>query len=164
MRAVLNADSIINFPDFRSAERAFNMLEQVWPVPDGAGHRGTVVVQTWRPGHPVLKFVENHDYQGYFAREIAEREKCFYPPFTRVIYMYVKHRDPARLRAVADIYAGRLRVLLGNRVFVPFQPGVARVQGLYIRKIMLKIEVNASMRKVKELLRQPMSTCMTFPR
>lgn len=152
--AVLNADAIINFPDFRSTERAFNMLEQVsGRAGRRAGNRGTVVVQTWQPEHPVLKFVVNHDYAGYFAREIAERQKCFYPPFTRVIYMYIKHRDPARLRSISDIYASRLRALLGNRVFGPVEPAVARVQGLYIRKIMLKVEVNASMQKVKEILR-----------
>jgi len=152
---VLNADAVINFPDFRASERAFNMLEQVaGRAGRRSGANGVVMVQTWQPGHPVLRHVLNHDYAGYFTREIAEREKCFYPPFTRVVYMYVKHRDPARLRFVADTYASRLRALLGNRVFGPVEPAVARVQGLYIRKIMLKVEVNASMSKVKELLRQ----------
>ncbi len=154
MVGVLNADSIINFPDFRSAERAFNMLEQ---VSGRAGRRegqtGMVVVQTWQPQHPVISFLKNHDYLGFYNHEILEREKLFYPPFCRIIYMYVKHRDPARLRTIADRYAARLRQLLGRRVFGPVEPAVGRVQGLYIRKIMLKIEPAASVTKIKELLR-----------
>lgn len=155
MVGVLNADSIINYPDFRSAERAFNMLEQ---VAGRAGRRegqsGRVVVQTGRPEHPIFRFLLDHDYEGFFAHELEERRRYFYPPFTRIIYMYVKHRDPARLRHVADVYAARLRQLLGRRVYGPEEPAVGRVQGLYIRKIMLKIEVDASVAKVKELLRK----------
>lgn len=155
MVGVLNADSIINYPDFRSAERAFNMLEQ---VAGRAGRRegqsGRVVVQTGRPEHPIFRFLLDHDYDGFFAHELEERRRYFYPPFTRIIYMYVKHRDPARLRHVADVYAARLRQLLGRRVYGPEEPAVGRVQGLYIRKIMLKIEVDASVAKVKELLRK----------
>ncbi len=153
--AVLNADSIINFPDFRSGERAFNMLEQVsGRAGRRSGSKGLVLIQTYQPSHPVLRFVVKHDYEGYYEREIAERERYFYPPFSRIVYMYVKHRDPSRLRMIADTYAARLRTLLGNRVYGPEEPAVGRVQGLYIRKIMLKIEVAASMAKVKEILRQ----------
>ena len=153
--AVLNADAIINFPDFRSTERAFNMLEQVsGRAGRRSGSKGLVLVQTFQPSHPVLTFVAKHDYEGYYRCEIAERERFFYPPFSRIVYMFVKHRDLSRLKLVADTYAARLRQLLGNRVYGPEEPSVARVQGLYIRKIMLKIEVGASMAKVKQLLRQ----------
>ncbi len=152
---VLNADAVINYPDFRSVERAFNMLEQVaGRAGRRSGAEGQVVIQTYQPSHPVLRHVVKHDYESYFEAEIAERERFFYPPFSRIVYMYVKHRDPAKLRFVADTYAARLRALLGNRVYGPEEPLVGRVQGLYIRKIMLKIEVGASMVKVKELLRQ----------
>lgn len=155
MVGVLNADAIINFPDFRAGERAFNMLEQVsGRAGRRSGSEGVVVVQTYQPSHPLLKHVLNHDYAGYYAAEVAERQRFCYPPFSRIVYMFVKHRDPSRLRLVADVYAERLRKLLGNRVYGPEEPSVGRVQGLYIRKIMLKIEANASMAKVKEILRQ----------
>ena len=155
MVAVLNADSIINYPDFRSAERAFCMLEQVaGRAGRRAGAPGNVVVQTYQPTHPVLRFVSDHNYAAYFAYEIDERRRFTYPPFSRIIYIYLKHRDPAALRFIAEAYAGHLRQLLGNRVFGPEEPTVSRVQGLYIRKIMLKVETSASMPKVKELLRQ----------
>mgnify|MGYP002666517180 FL=1 len=164
MVGVLNADAIINYPDFRSAERAFNMLEQVaGRAGRREGQNGRVVVQTGRPDHPIFGYLLRHDYVGFFEHELEERRRFFYPPFTRIIYMYLKHRDPARLRHVADVYAGRLRQLLGRRVFGPEEPAVGRVQGLYIRKIMLKIEVDASVAKVKELLRKTYLDMHTLP-
>ncbi len=152
--AVVSADTLINFPDFRAAERSFNMLEQ---VSGRAGRRegapGRVVIQTSQPSHPVLAFVKAHDYEGFYHHEIEERRRFFYPPFSRVVNIYLKHRDPAALRGIAQRYADHLRHLLGSRVYGPEEPPVARVQNLYIRKVMLKIEPTASMVKVKELLR-----------
>lgn len=155
MVGVLNADAVINYPDFRSGERGFNMLEQVsGRAGRRDGSRGKVVVQTYEPTHPILQFVRQHDYEGYYRREIAQRQRFFYPPFVRLIYVYIKHRDSATLRRLAALYADNLRQLLGGRVFGPDEPAVARVQNLYIRRIMLKIEVNASVSRIKELLRQ----------
>lgn len=150
---VVNADAIVNIPDFRSAERAFCMLEQ---VAGRAGRRGdtpgTVAVQTYTPSHPVFPFLVNHDYCGFYGHEIEERRAFGYPPFTRLIYIYLKHREVNELTAIAVRYAARLRELFGTRVQGPDAPSVARVQNLHIRRIMLKIETNASMTKVKEIL------------
>lgn len=155
MVGVLYADSVINYPDFRSGERGFNMLEQVsGRAGRRDGRRGKVVIQTYQPGHPLLADVANHDYDGFYNREIRQRELHFYPPFVRIIYIYLKHRDRQELKRLSERYAARLTELLGNRVFGPDEPQVARVQNLYIRRIMLKIEVNASISKIKELLRQ----------
>ena len=155
MVGVLNADSVINFPDFRSVERGFNMLEQVsGRAGRSDGRKGRVVVQTYEPSHLILRYVAAHDYAGFYGYEIEERRKHFYPPFVRLIYVYMKHRDRGVLARLADNYASRLRQLLGGRVFGPDEPSVARVQNLYIRRLMLKIEVNASISKIKELLRQ----------
>lgn len=151
---VVSADSLINFPDFRSGERAFNMLEQVaGRAGRRDGQKGRVLIQTYEPAHPLLSYVKAHDYSGFYNHEIRERAQFFYPPFCRVIYMYIKHRDPAALRLIADTYARRLRELLGQRVFGPEEPSVARVQGLYIRRIMLKVEPAVAMADVKRLLR-----------
>ena len=152
MVGVLGADAVINYPDFRAAERAFNMLEQVSGRAGRAGH-GRVLVQTAEPDHPVIRFLKNHDYKGFYAHELEERRAFSYPPFARIVYIYLKHRDPRVLDHLADDYAAQLRSLLGNRVFGPEEPHVARVQNLYIRKIMLKIEPQASMSRVKEVLR-----------
>lgn len=152
---VLNADAIINFPDFRSTERAFNMLAQVsGRAGRREGCRGKVVVQTAQPGHPVIGFLQAHDFQGYYDYEIGERERFLYPPFTRVIYIYLKHRDAHAIGELSMRYGSMLRGLLGNRVFGPEEPHVGRIQSMYIRKIMIKLEIAASPKRVKDILRQ----------
>lgn len=161
---VVSADSLINFPDFRSGERAFNMLEQVaGRAGRRDGQRGRVLIQTSEPAHPVLGYVLSHDYHGFYEREIRERQRYFYPPYCRVIYMYIKHRDPQNLRSVADTYARTLREIFGSRVFGPDEPSVARIQGLYIRRIMLKVETEASMSRVKQLLRDTYLRMSSIP-
>lgn len=162
--AVLNADAIINFPDFRSSERAFNMLEQVSGRAGRRNTQGKVIVQTTNPNHPIIGFLKNHDYNGFYNHVIDERRLFNYPPFTRVIYIYLKHRDNDTLIEIASIYASRLRVLFGNRIFGPEEPMVARVQSLHIRKIMLKVEINASMKKVKTILRNTYEQMHQHPR
>lgn len=164
MVAILNADSIINFPDFRSTERAFNMLEQVSGRAGRRTEQGAVIVQTSNPTHPVINFLKNHDYIGFFNHEIEERKLFNYPPFTRVIYIYLKHRDNNNLSEISTIYASKLRELFGNRVFGPEEPMISRIQSLYIRKIMLKIEINASMKKVKQILRDTYEQMHKLPR
>lgn len=155
---VLNADALINFPDFRSAERAFNMLEQVGgrsgrSVADG-GDGARVIIQTYNPEHPVIQFAAQHNYEGFYEHELAERRQFGYPPFMRIIDIYVKHRDAATVQSNAQAYAARLRETLGQRVSAVKEPPVSRVNSLFIRKIMLKVEPAISVIKVKEILRQ----------
>lgn len=152
--AVINADNVINYPDFRSCERAFNMLEQVsGRAGRRAGAPGKVMIQTNTPDHPMLGFVRNHDYTGFYAHELEQRRAFCYPPFARIINVYIKHRDRATVDRVAHEYVARLRALLGNRVNGPIEPPVARVASLYIRQVMLRIETEASIRQVKNILR-----------
>ncbi len=151
--AIVNTDALVNQPDFRASERAFNMISQVAGRAGRRDTQGIVAIQTRTPEHPIFPFVISHDYRGFYENQIEERRAFFYPPFTRLIYIYIKHRDPRDLDELASLYAGRLRQLFGNRVFGPEEPVVARVQTFFIRKIMLKIEVSASMKKVKEILR-----------
>ena len=150
---IVNADALINQPDFRASERAFNMMSQVAGRAGRRDSRGVVAIQTRQPSHPLMAYVMAHDYSGFYNEEIEERRKFNYPPFTRLIYIYLKHRDPRALDELAVAYGRRLRQLFGNRVFGPEEPLVGRVQTLYIRKLMLKIEVNASMSKVKDIMR-----------
>lgn len=152
--AVLNADTMLNMPDFRASERAFNMLEQVSGRAGRRDAEGTVAIQTRQPDHPLFKWLLEHDYKGFYAHEIKERQKFNYPPFTRVIYIYLRHRDRRQLQDIAVAYGRRLRQLFGNRVYGPEEPVVSRIQLLYIQKFMLKVEINASMAKVKEILRE----------
>ena len=151
---VVNADAVINFPDFRSSERAFNMMEQVAGRAGRKNTGGKVVIQTYNVSHPLFPFLMTHDYKGFYANELEERRQYNYPPFVRVVYIYVKHKDPVAVGTVANELATRLRELLGNRISGPEEPTVARVQTLYIRRIMLKIETRASISKVKSLLNE----------
>jgi len=152
---VINADNIINYPDFRSNERAFNMLEQ---VSGRAGRRagapvGKVMIQTYTPEHPVIEFVRRHDYTGFYEQELRQRRQFVYPPFARIINVYIKHRDRAAAHSVARDYASRLRALLGNRVNGPIEPPVARIASQYIMQVMLRVETEASVKQVKSILR-----------
>lgn len=160
---VLNADTIINFPDFRSAERSFNMLMQVAGRAGRKSERGLVAVQTSQPEHPVIRFLTADDYTGFFSHELEERRRYNYPPFTRLINIYLKHRSAENLNIIAEIYGRRLRELFGTRVFGPEEPSVGRIQSLYIRKIMLKVEVQASMQKVRNILRELLEHMHTLP-
>lgn len=151
---VINADATINQPDFRSAERAFNMLEQVAGRAGRRGDDGVVAIQTYTPSHPLFGFLVRHDYVGFYNHEIEERRLYNYPPFTRIINIYLKHREQGRLHVLAGAYGRRLRELFGNRVFGPEEPHVARIKQLHIMRIMIKIETEASMKKVKHILRE----------
>ena len=150
---ILNADTMINFPDFRSHERAFDMLEQVAGRAGRAHKQGQVIIQTSQPEHDVIKFVQAHDYEGFYRHELADRKQFGYPPFTKVINIYLKHRDDATVGELAVRYVGLLHQVFGTRVKGPMAPLVARVQNLYIRQITLKMEAGASMAKVKKILR-----------
>lgn len=151
---IVNADALVNQPDFRASERSFNMMAQVAGRAGRRDSRGLVAIQTRQPSLPIFEYIRNHDYTGFYEAEIQERRKYNYPPFTRLIYIYIKHRDRHMVDELAVAYGRRLRELFGNRVFGPEEPSVGRVQTLYIRKLMLKIETAASMKKVKEIMRQ----------
>lgn len=151
--AIVNSDALVNQPDFRASERAFNMMSQVAGRAGRRDTQGLVAIQTRCPDHPIFPYIMAHDYEGFYEEEVAQRRKFNYPPFTRVIYIYLKHRDRRAVDELAIAYGQRLRQLFGNRVAGPEEPAVGRIQTLYIRKLMLKIEVAASMKKVKEIMR-----------
>lgn len=151
---VVNADTLLNFPDFRASERAFNMLEQ---VAGRAGRRtddGKVIIQTTSPDSQVLACVKSHDYTSFFQHEIEERRRYNYPPFTRIIDIFLRHRDEKMLEVLVASYAAGLREVFGNRVLGPETPPIGRIARFYQRRIMLKVESGSSMPKVKALLRK----------
>lgn len=152
--AVTNADTLLNFPDFRSNERAFNMLEQVAGRAGRRKIKGKVIIQATKPDDPILNFVKNHDYTGFYNSEILEREKYGYPPFTKIVNIFIKHKDYRICNRVALAYSQELRTVFGERVLGPEQPFVGRVALYYIQQIMLKVENYASMKKVKEIIQQ----------
>lgn len=151
---ILSADTMMNFPDFRAHERAFQLMAQVAGRAGRKNRKGTVVLQTAQPEHPLIKQVIRHNYAGMYRTQLAERERFSYPPFFRLVYIYLKHRDEQLLDTLSRSYAQLLKQVFGSRILGPDNPPVARIQTLYIRKIMLKIETRASMPKVRDLLHQ----------
>ncbi|MCH5231666.1 MAG: primosomal protein N', partial [Muribaculaceae bacterium] len=160
---VLNADTLLNFPDFRSNERAFNMLEQVAGRAGRRREKGKVLIQTVNPKHEVLTHVKNHDYEGYYANEINERRKYAYPPFTKIINIYLRNKNPQMADKAAVDFTLALRKIFGDRVLGPEKPYISRIASYYIQSIMLKMEVGVSMKKVKDILRQVYASLASTP-
>ena len=150
---IINADSLINYPDFRAFERSFAMLSQ---VSGRAGRRevqGKVIIQAYATGHRILDQVVNHDYENMFLTEVNERKQYRYPPFYRLIRIEVKHKDNIRVVDAANRLAVRLRQQFDDRVLGPEEPMVARVRNMYINSILLKLERSGlSISKVKAVL------------
>lgn len=150
---VLNADNLLNNPDFRSAERAFQLLMQVAGRAGRRENPGTVVIQTVEPGHPVLQQVIAGDYEAMARQQLAERKAFFYPPYARLLNLLLRHRDPVTLRRAANALAAALRERFGRRVLGPTAPPVDRVRGEYLATLLLKIEAGASLARAREAVR-----------
>lgn len=151
---ILNADTMMNYPDFRAYERAFQLMAQVSGRAGRKHKRGKVILQTRGVDNPIIRQVMENDYEGMVNDQLAERQMFHYPPYYRLVYLFLKHKNPAIVDLAAHEMATRLRACFGERVCGPVEPPVARVQLLYIKKILLKIEARASMARVRELLRQ----------
>lgn len=152
---VINADALINFPDFRAYERAFSLLAQVAGRSGRRDDQGKVIIQTYTPQHRVLQQVVGHDYEGMFMTEINERKSFSYPPFYRMIRIDVRHREQGIAQAAAKRLGELLRQQLESRVLGPEQPLVSRIRNQYIETILLKIERKGiDIGKVKQLLSQ----------
>lgn len=149
---ILNADSLLNFPDFRAHERAFQMLVQVSGRAGRRDKRGTVVLQTSQPDHPIVRFVRDIDYKAMVDLQLSERSMFRYPPYYRLIVLVLRSRNETVLRELSTLYAEKLRSCLGDRILGPVTPVVTRIQTLYIREIILKLEVSAAIAPVRELL------------
>lgn len=149
---ILNADTMLNYPDFRSYERAFQLMAQVSGRAGRKNKRGRVVLQTKSIDHPIIRQVIANDYQEMVGGQLAERQMFHYPPYYRLVYVYLKNRNERLLEQMAFAMAEKLRAVFGSRVLGPDKPPVARVQTLFIKKIVVKIEQNASMSRARELL------------
>jgi len=153
--SILNADNMINFPDFRSYERSFQLMSQVSGRAGRKHKRGKVLIQTYNPEHPVIKFVVDNDYSGMFNNQLIDRKKFKYPPFYRLIRIILKHKEPKTLNRASKILSDQLRLRLGKRIIGPEYPIIPRVKNQYIKHILVKMEREASGSKIKtEILKQ----------
>ncbi len=141
---ILDADGILNFTDFRVNERAFQLMEQVSGRSGRRDSKGLVIVQTSKTNHPVLEFVQMHDYKAFYDFEINNRRYYEYPPYTRLIQIVCKHKEKSRAEEAANIMANWLRKQQqGTQVIGPAEPMIARIRNQYIMEILIKLPKNA---------------------
>ena len=149
---ILNADNLLNYPDFRAHERSFQLMEQVSGRAGRRQKQGKVVIQTSDPGNKIIRMVLRHDYHSMFNSESVERKTFNYPPFCRMIKISIRHKERAALNFYSDILGNDLKSLFGKRVLGPESPVISQVQSWYIKNILLKIEREKAHGKAKELI------------
>lgn len=149
---ILSADQLMNFPDFRSAERAFQLMAQ---VAGRAGRRdkvGEVIIQAFNPEQPILKCVLTHDYETMYRTELTERMEFKYPPFYRLIRISLKSKDHLLLDNGAVHFANQLRGQFAERVLGPEFPPVGKIRDEFVKNILIKVERESNSTKLKEIL------------
>jgi primosomal protein N' (replication factor Y) len=162
---IVNADAIMNYPDFRAYEKAYQLMTQVSGRSGRREKQGEVILQTSQPENPIVGLVRTQDYQGMARQQLAERKQFRYPPYYRLIEIVMRGRDDKTLSELADIYAGKLRECFAERVNGPVVPVVTRVQNLYIRKIIIKFELSVGatlIRNILETVQNEMSRYLPF--
>ena len=157
---ILDADTMLNNPDFRAYEHAFMMMSQVAGRAGRKGSRGKVILQTRNPELPVIGEVVRNDFKTFYKELFEERRMFRYPPFSHIVCVYLRHRDARVADDAAADMARLLRAALGDRVLGPDRPSVARVKTMSIRKILIKLENGISLPRVRECLRSQQSVLM----
>ncbi|HEX2970019.1 MAG TPA: primosomal protein N' [Bacteroidales bacterium] len=149
---ILNADNMLNFPDFRAHERGFQLMEQVSGRAGRRQKQGKVIIQTADSSHRIIRNVIRHDYMSMFKNQLEERKTFNYPPFCRMIKFSIKHKDRSHLNHFSDMLGSELRKIFGSRILGPEAPVINRIQFWYIKTIILKIEREKPQSKAKQLI------------
>ncbi|MBB5436716.1 primosomal protein N' (replication factor Y) [Pedobacter sp. AK017] len=150
---VINADTLLNYPDFRAFERSYQLLAQVAGRAGRRDKQGKVIIQAYDDSHRIIRQVMENQYLEMYKDELAERLQFHYPPFTRLIFVNIKHKDQDLLNMAAQRFATILRAQLGPRVLGPEQPMVARIRNYYIKQVIIKTDKDTSVQKVKSVLK-----------
>lgn len=151
---IVDADSMLHFPDFRAFERSFQLISQVSGRAGRRSSRGRVVIQTMDPSHPVITHILRDDFETLYLEQMEERQVFHYPPFTRMIRISFRHRIPSILDGATTLVAQHLKELFAHRVYGPQYPLVRKVHNYFIKQIIIKIEKEASYEKAKQMLLQ----------
>jgi primosomal protein N' (replication factor Y) len=159
---ILNADSLMNYPDFRAHERAFQLIMQVSGRAGRRTKRGVVVLQTSQPEHPIIHMVQQFAYKEMVNLQLSERRMFHYPPYYRLIVVVLRSRNEFVLEEMSALHANTLRARFGERVLGPVIPPVTRVQTLHVRKILLKIETAATIAAVREIIESIHAEMQTY--
>lgn len=149
---ILSADNLINYPDFRSYEHAFQQMTQVSGRAGRHGHQGKVIIQTYNPWHQAIRDVIDNNYNSMYDSQITERRVFRYPPYYRIIEITIRHKDEDHLNEGAAAFAVRLRQVFGTRIVGPEYPSIHRVRGLYIKKIMIRFEKSEPISEAKRII------------
>ncbi len=160
---VMHADALLNYPDFRSQERTFQLLQQVAGRAGRTKEQGLVVVQTYRPSHPVIQQMQANDYHSLFTEELKQRKAYQYPPFNRIIRITLMHKDYDAVNRGAAWLAQYLRNGLKEHVLGPEFPLVARVRNRYLKNILVKIPAERSLSKVKDFVKRGQKSFSATP-
>ncbi len=161
---IINADTLLNYPDFRATERAFQLMSQVAGRAGRKNGQGKVFLQTKMTDAPVIPQIVANDYATFYDQQLSERMLFHYPPFYRLVYIYMKHRDVRIIEEFSELIGRRMREIFDNRILGPDLPPVAKVKELYIRKIVLKVENTLSQYKVNEVLKNIQQAYCEQPR
>lgn len=151
---IMDADQILNYPDFRSAEKAFQMMSQVAGRAGRRAQQGIVIVQTSNPEHQVFRQIIDNDYDSMATQEIAERKIFNYPPFTRIIEIIIKHKEKEKSLLIASMVANEIKKGLAmDMVLGPEEPLIGKIRNEYLQHILIKIERGkVNLAYVKEFL------------
>lgn len=161
---IINADTLLNYPDFRATERAYQLMAQVAGRAGRKDGEGKVYLQTKMADAPVIPLIVKNDYATFYDQQLGERMLFHYPPFYRLVYIYMKHRDVHILEEFSELMGQKMREIFDDRILGPDLPPVARVKQLYIRKIVLKIENSLSQYKINEVLLNIQNAYCQVPR
>ncbi len=149
---ILNADNMLNHPDFRAYEKSFQMMAQVSGRAGRKYKRGTVIIQTSDPENPIINFVCQNDYSAFYKSQIKERIEYKYPPYHRLIYITLRHKNENTTKQAAKQLSNLLKNIFGNRVLGPQVPPITKIQDMHLQRIILKIEREKSSTKAKQLI------------
>lgn len=151
---VMNADNLLNFPDFRAHERSYQLMQQVAGRAGRTKKRGKVLIQTYNPYHQILQQVSVNDYSGMYADQIEERHQYKYPPFYKLIKITSKHKDYNKVNEATDWLAKSLKNVFKQNVLGPEFPPVSRIRNQYHKNIVIKIPHGQSLNKTKEVVKK----------
>jgi primosomal protein N' (replication factor Y) len=158
LTGVMNADSLLNFPDFRAHERTYQLLVQVAGRSGRMQKRGKVIIQTFNPYHQILQQVSINDYQTMSKEQLEDRRNYGYPPFNRLIRITLKHKDVIKVDESSKWLYQSLRPVLKDNLIGPATPYVSRIRNAYIRQLMVKIPPDHSITKTKQFIQKNITT------
>jgi primosomal protein N' (replication factor Y) len=160
---ILDADMMLNRPDFRAFERSYQLMSQVAGRAGRRKKRGKVIIQTGQPEHWIIQKVIQHDFQSFYCNEITERRNFFYPPFYKIIQLTLKHKDANQVDRSAIELANSLREVFKERVLGPEYPIIPRINNYFLKQITLKVEREVNNRQVKERIQEIIDAFYSVP-